>query len=317
MSGRGLGHTGGTIDKLEAIPGFSADLSLEQFRNQLTQGNLAIASQTANLAPADKKIYALRDITATVDSLPLIAASVMSKKLAAGADAIVLDVKVGSGAFMKTLDEAKELAKLMVKIGYAAGKPTIALITDMDTPLGYAVGNALEVREAVDALKGRGPDDLREICDALAQAMIELAGSSAHIDAELYAAAFDKFTWMLTEQGMSAGGLEDMPVASVIHDVISSVQGYVCGMDSEAIGIAACMLGAGRDAPGADVDPAAGVLLRKKTGDYVAAGDVLAQLHTSDARLIADAEKALLAAYRFADTPPPEKPLILAKIAGA
>jgi len=313
MSGRGLGHTGGTIDKLEAIPGFNADLSIEQFRKQLACGNVAIASQTANLAPADKKIYALRDVTATVDSLALIAASVMSKKLAAGADAILLDVKVGSGAFMKTLDEAKELASLMVKIGRAAGKPTMALITDMDTPLGYAVGNALEVREAVEVMEGRGPEDLRKICIALTEAMLELADNSDSVSLD-DGKALKKFRWMIEQQGVQPNGLDSLPTADVIHTVFAPQSGYIHSMDSEAIGIAACILGAGRDAPDAAIDFAAGILLRKKTGDFAQAGEALAELHTSDKRLLVEAEKILLAAYRFSDISPPEKPLILARI---
>ncbi|MEK3881516.1 pyrimidine-nucleoside phosphorylase [Paenibacillus sp. PL2-23] len=290
MSGRGLGHTGGTIDKLEAIEGFHTELSREAFIKQVNDIGLAVIGQSGDLAPADKKLYALRDVTATVESIPLIASSVMSKKIAAGADAIVLDVKTGSGAFMKTVADAEKLAEAMVAIGTEVGRQTAAVISDMDQPLGYAIGNALEVAEAIDTLSGRGPQDLTELCLALAAHMVVLGGKAAEIqearsmlEAKLASGeALGKFRAFIEAQG-GDGAIADhpgrLPQAPHRVEVKAQEAGYVAAIEAEQLGLAAMLLGAGRATKEAQIDYAVGLMLNKKVGDFVNQGDTLATLH--------------------------------------
>ena len=321
LSGRGLGHTGGTLDKLEAIPGFTTELSAEAFIQQVNEIGCAIAGQTADLVPADKRLYALRDVTATVDSIPLIAASVMSKKIAAGSDGIVLDVKTGSGAFMKSLDGSRDLAKIMVAIGRQAGRRTVALISDMDQPLGHAVGNALEVREAIETLAGEGPDDLRELCVALGAQMLVLAGVTGSLkDAGAILVrllsdgrALDKFREMIRAQGGDPACVDDperLPQAPVSMPVSASSTGVVTAIDAERIGLAAMRLGAGRAKKEDIIDPAVGIVLRKKVRENVNRGEALVQIHAGDRGRAEQALALVQAAYTIGRTPPPTRPLI-------
>lgn len=321
LSGRGLGHTGGTIDKLESIPGFHTALGAEQFIEQVNRIGCAIAGQTANLVPADKKLYALRDVTATVDSVPLIASSVMSKKIAGGSDAIVLDVKSGSGAFMKTLDAARSLARTMVAIGTEMGRRTVAVISDMTQPLGLAIGNALEVREAIATLAGSGPEDLRELCLALGAHMLVLAGVAETPEAarpRLAAAlaggtARRKFAEMVRAQGGDASIVDEpdrLPAAPVREVVAAPAEGFVGTIDAEALGIAAMTMGAGRAAKDDSIDPAVGIILRAKVGARVRRGEPLADLHLADRRQAGDAAARIAAAYRFVPEPPELRTLI-------
>ena len=321
MSGRGLGHSGGTIDKLESIPGLQTAIDPERFRAIVRSTGIAIIGQSGDIAPADKKLYALRDVTATVDAIPLIASSIMSKKLASGSDAILLDVKTGSGAFLKTLDESIALAKAMVSIGTHSGRRVMALITDMDAPLGRAIGNALEVEEAVDTLRGRGPEDLTSVCMDLASYMLMLAGAAddaanCRAMAESAAAggkAFDKFCEMVAAQGGDISVLHDgFPKAPVLSPLTAAASGYVTHMDAEACGMASLELGAGRRRKEDDIDYSAGIILLKKVGEAVAAGDALAMLHTSDAGLLPEAEAVLSAAIVIGDAPPPAAKTLLA-----
>ncbi len=298
MSGRGLGHTGGTIDKLESIPGFCTELSREEFLKTVKKTGAAIAGQTGNLVPADKKLYALRDVTATVESIPLIASSIMSKKLAAGAQCILLDVKVGSGAFMKTLEEAKELARVMTEIGNRAGRRTGALITNMDRPLGYAVGNALEVAEACETLRGRGPEDLTEICIRLAGGLLQLAGLCKE---------------KIAAQGGDAQFAENpnrLPKAEKKLFLFAEEEGYIASLNTEKCGEASVLLGAGRERKGDPIDPAAGILLKKKPGDFVRQGDILAELHFSGKVDPTAAQEILQKAYSVSLYKPELSPLI-------
>lgn len=323
MSGRGLGHTGGTIDKLEAIPGFRTDLEPETFADIVNRAGMAVAGQTGNMVPADKKLYALRDVTATVDSIPLIASSVMSKKLASGSDGIVLDVKMGSGAFMKTLDQAVELAKTMVAIGAGAGRRVSALITDMDTPLGSAVGNALEVEEAVNTLKGRGPADLTAVSLALAASMAEAGGRGTYeacLKMARAAVADGSALKCLEKMTEAQGGdaryiKEPERFGRAAHGacVKAPRSGFVASMDAERCGIASVLLKAGRSKKGDAIDPMAGILLQKKTGDFVKQGEVLAEIYASDPALFPGAARELLEAYSFGDEKPEKKPLIFAR----
>ncbi len=321
LSGRGLGHTGGTIDKLESIAGFRAELSTDQFIEQVNRIGCAIAGQTANLVPADKKIYALRDVTATVDSVPLIAASVMSKKIAGGSDAIVLDVKTGRGAFMKTLETSRELAQTMVNIGNAVGRRTMAVISDMDQPLGFAVGNALEVREALDTLRGEGPQDLRELCLVLGSQMLLLAGiakTGEQARARLEGAferreALAKFKDMIKAQGGDPALVDNparLPAAPVVSPVPSPASGSVESIEAEAIGLAAMALGAGRATKEDVIDPAVGIVLRKKVGDAVREGEILADVHSADAERAEAAAARVGAAYSIVRSRAPRRPLI-------
>ncbi len=324
MSGRGLGHTGGTVDKLEAIPGYRTTLSADEFLNQVERVGLAIIGQSGNLAPADKKLYALRDVTATVESLPLITSSIMSKKLAAGSHNIVLDVKVGSGAFMKTKEDAEKLAGEMVKIGRACGRRVSALITNMDTPLGNAVGNALEVKEAVSVLKNECHGDLREVCLALAAEMVALVKNIPVEEAKALAeqtltngTAFAKMKEWVQAQGGDVRVLDDtslFPTATHRYEVKSDRDGYLTGMNAEEIGLISVLLGAGRASKEDVIDPAAGIILHKKTGDRVKAGEVLCTLYTERAAVPEDAVKRYLAAVTVENRKPEPTPLILSAV---
>ena len=303
MSGRGLGHTGGTIDKLESIPGFKTTLPPNEFLDIVDKVGVCVIGQSGELAPADKKIYALRDVTATVDSIPLIASSIMSKKLASGAHSIVLDVKSGNGAFMKNADEAKLLADEMVAIGNACGRRVRALVTNMSIPLGLNVGNALEVEEAVRILRGEQKGDLYEVCVALASNMISLVKQISIGDAQKLVEsavdsgrAFQKMKEWISAQGGDVSVIEDtkkLPHAKYSYRVVSSACGYISEMNTGDIGIAASLLGAGRIAKDDDIDFSAGIVFRAKTGDYVAQGDEIATLYSSNENLFAGAEKKL------------------------
>ncbi|CAM3567269.1 pyrimidine-nucleoside phosphorylase [Marinicrinis lubricantis] len=327
MSGRGLGHTGGTIDKLEAIPGFAAEQSKEHFLQQVREKGVSVISQSGNITPADKKLYALRDVTATVESIPLIASSIMSKKIASGADAIVLDVKTGDGAFMKTTDDSIELAKAMVAIGTEVGRDTIALITGMDQPLGFAIGNALEVKEAIHTLKGEGPEDLTELCLELGAHMLVLGQKAEDVQQgkeqlkQLIASgeALNRLKEFIAAQGGDRSVIDDperLPKARVFFEVRSPTSGYIHSMEAEEIGICAMMLGAGRETKEADIDLAVGIELKKKIGDAIQMGDVLAVLHANseDAETLQTVKDKLLAAYTFSDKSVEKPPLIYAVV---
>jgi len=292
MSGRGLGHTGGTVDKLEAIPGFKTNLLSDEFLSIVKKHGLSVVGQSANLAPADKKIYSLRDVTATVDSIPLIAASIMSKKIAAGAEYILLDVKTGNGAFMKDLEQAKLLASAMVDIGIGCGRKTAALITDMSVPLGSAIGNSLELIEVIQVLKGENSHtDIAIVCNALAVEMLMLATNCTQTEARLKVdeviksgKAFDKLVAMVEAQGGDSSYItnpDKFPKASNIIEVLAPKTGYIGEMDTEGIGIVAMMLGAGRETPTDNIDYSAGIKIFEKTGDFVGAGYPIAELHTN------------------------------------
>ena len=294
MSGRGLGHTGGTIDKLESFPGFTTALTTERFIDNVNRIGIAIMGQTADLAPADKKLYALRDVTATVDNLSLIASSIMSKKLAAGADAIVLDVKTGSGAFMKQEAEAKALAEEMVKIGKNAGRRTVAVISDMDQPLGFAVGNALEVREAIETLRGNGPEDFLELCLTLGSQMLMAGGKaeSAREAEEMLRAviadgsALGKLAEFVEAQGGDGSAVyhpELLPQAAIQEPVAAPESGYLSRIVCDEVGICSLILGGGRETKESEIDLSVGLVLCKKVGDYVEAGEPLAVIHANDA----------------------------------
>lgn len=313
MSGRGLGHTGGTVDKLESFDGYDTELSPEAFAKQVRDIGIALVGQSGNLTPADKKLYALRDVTATVDSIPLIASSIMSKKLAAGAKNIVLDVKCGSGAFMKTPEDARALADTMVKIGEGLSRNVSAVVTNMDTPLGFAVGNALEVKEAADVLAGNGPDDLKTVSLTLAANIISMAKKMPFDEAMALAndalttgSALDKMREWISAQGGNPD-ISRLPAARNVIDVKSPRDGYISVMDAEKIGIVACSLGAGRVTKQDGIDHAAGIVLVKKTGDSVARGDVIAYLHTNKD---CDLSDEFLSAIDFSDTEPEKTPLI-------
>ena len=320
MSGRGLGHTGGTVDKLEAIPGYRTTLSPAAFLRQAEDIGVAVIGQSGNLAPADKKLYALRDVTATVDSIPLITASIMSKKLAAGSKNIVLDVKVGSGAFMKTAEDARALAAEMVKIGKACGRNTAALITDMDTPLGNAVGNILEVKEAIAVLRGESGGALRAVCEALATEMLVLFSGMTPENAEERVrraidsgAAFAKLREWIRAQGGDVRCIDDparFACAPYSMEVKCTADGFVTAMNAEEIGAVASVLGAGRVVKTDTIDPTAGILLSKKTGDRVTVGDTLCTLYTSKREALAPAAARYAAAIAVGDAPPEAKPLI-------
>ena len=320
MSGRGLGHTGGTIDKLESIPGFCTSLSPEAFIKNVKEHGICVVGQTGDLAPADKMLYALRDSTATVGSMPLIASSIMSKKLAAGASCIVLDVKTGSGAFMKTPEEAEALSQKMVDIGKSAGRRVAAVISDMDTPLGRNIGNSLEVIEAVEVLKGKGSADLKEVCLVLSGNIIALAENISYDEGYEKAkhqlesgAAFDKFREFIASQGGSLKEIDNpdlFPKAEAVHDVLCERDGYITKMNAEMIGSSSVILGAGRVKKDDTVDHSAGIILRKKTGDKVQKGDVLATLYTNKRESITSAEELFLKAITVNDEKIEECPLI-------
>ncbi|MGD6841471.1 pyrimidine-nucleoside phosphorylase [Bacillus infantis] len=292
MSGRGLGHTGGTIDKLEAVEGFHVEIENEEFIKLVNQNKIAVIGQSGNLTPADKKLYALRDVTATVDSIPLIASSIMSKKIAAGADAIVLDVKTGAGAFMKTLDDSRELAKAMVRIGNNVGRKTMAVISDMSQPLGFAIGNALEVKEAIETLRGEGPEDLTELCLTLGSHMVvlaEKAESPAQAREMLEQAikdgsALEAMKTFLSSQGGDASVVDDpsrLPQAKYVYELDAKEDGYVSEIVADAVGTAAMVLGAGRATKESEIDLAVGLMLRKKIGDTVSKGESLATIYSN------------------------------------
>lgn len=321
MSGRGLGHTGGTIDKLESFAGFRTDITTEQFLSQVNRIGVAIMGQTADLAPADKKLYALRDVTATVDQMSLIASSIMSKKLAAGADAIVLDVKTGSGAFMKKEEDAEALAREMVRIGNGAGRKTTAVITDMDQPLGFAVGNALEVREAIDTLSGNGPEDFLELCLTLGSHMLLAAGKA---DSEKQAgeklrgviadgSALKKLADFVAAQGGDADMVyhpERLPRAAFTESVCAGSDGYISRIICDEVGICSLMLGGGRETKEDLIDLSVGIVFHKKKGDAVQSGDVVATLHANDKEKLAAAKNRLLRAIAVSAEPVSKVPLI-------
>jgi pyrimidine-nucleoside phosphorylase len=321
MSGRGLGHSGGTIDKLESFAGFQVERTREQFFQQVRDIGVAVIGQSGNLTPADKKLYALRDVTATVEAVPLIASSIMSKKIAAGADAILLDVKVGKGAFMKTLEEAETLARLMVDIGSQVGRKTVAVISDMNQPLGYAVGNALEVKEAIATLAGNGPKDLTELALAIGARMLVLGGLASSVDEgrgrleEIIAngKAVDKLAQMVEAQGGNKRDVYEpdrLPQAGLTAQVTAQQDGYLAGIDAETVGHASVVLGAGRLTKEMPIDLAVGIALHKKRGDRVRAGEPLATLHANDERLLQDALKDVAEAFAYSSEQPPEQPLI-------
>ena len=316
MSGRGLGHTGGTIDKLESIEGFNTALSPDEFFNQVEKIGIAVVGQTGNLTPADKKLYALRDVTATVDSMPLIASSIMSKKLAAGSQNIVLDVKYGSGAFMKTPEDAEALANEMVKIGKACGRNTSALITNMSRPLGNNIGNALEVQEALEVLNGKGPEDLREVCLSLATQLVSVTkdisteyARKLTEDALYSGKALVKFKEWIVSQG----AISPDPVfkkADYSYELTSTIDGYILSADAEKIGISAVILGAGREKKEDTIDMRAGIILNKKTGDKVTKGDVIATLYSCNKASFESAKSKFLEALEFSQNEPTKEPLI-------
>jgi pyrimidine-nucleoside phosphorylase len=321
ISGRGLGHTGGTLDKLEAIPGFNVNLPVAQFRRILETCGCAMIGQTAEIAPADRKLYALRDVTGTVESPYLICASIMSKKLAEGIDALVLDVKTGSGAFMKTEDDAAFLAELMVETGERMGKQVVALITDMDQPLGSMIGNALEVVEVVEVLRGQGPEDLRQLCLELAGWMLHLGGVSATVEdgkrqsEKLISSgkALDKFRQMVELQGGDTRAIDDpkkLPQAQHTMTISSPRGGYLGSLKCEQIGTACVVLGGGRERKEDSVDPAVGIVLHKKIGDAVSTGELLATIHYNSEARAQRACKLLEESYQIADSPVEKRPLI-------
>lgn len=309
MSGRGLGHTGGTVDKLESIPGFRTELNPDEFIKQVNGIGLCIVGQTGELAPADKKLYALRDVTATVESIPLIASSIMSKKLAAGSKGIVLDVKTGSGAFMKTVEESENLAKEMVAIGKSAGRSVTAVITNMDIPLGDSVGNSLEVIEAIKTLKGEGESDLTEVCLTLAAQMLSMVtGEDEKTCYSMAKGAIDngfainKLREMISAQGGNANVVDDYSLfkqPKYTAEIFSECDGYIEHTDAEKIGIASVILGVGREKKGDPIDPSAGIVLKKKTGDYVKKGEPLAVFYTDDEGKIEGAKQEFLNAFTF------------------
>lgn len=321
MSGRGLGHTGGTIDKLESFKGFTTGISETKFKENVNKIGIAIMGQTADLAPADKKLYALRDVTATVDNMSLIASSIMSKKLAAGADAIVLDVKTGSGAFMKTEEDSFSLAREMVKIGNSAGRKTIAVVSDMDQPLGYAVGNALEVREAIDTLNGNGPADFVELCLTLGSYMA-VAGEKAKTVEEARAlleeciadkSALNKLADFIEAQGGDRDWVyhpEKLPSASIVEEIEAPASGIVQKIVCDEIGMVSLILGGGRETKESGIDLSVGLVLHKKVGDSVKKGESLATIYANDQKKLAAAKERFLGAYTIADEAVAKKPLI-------
>jgi pyrimidine-nucleoside phosphorylase len=323
MSGRGLGHTGGTLDKLESIPGFRVELTTAEFIEQIRSVGLAIVGATADLVPADKKLYALRDVTATVDNYSLIAASIMSKKIAGGADAIVLDVKVGDGAFMKDRDDAERLAEAMIDLGRHAGREVVAVISDMDEPLGHAVGNALEIREAIATLRGEGPPDFVELVTEASARLLALSDLGVNYDEarrRVEQAIADGSALKAYERWIAAqGGDPDagaLPTAPVVREANAPRAGTVASLGAVRVGNAALRLGAGRRTKDDEIDHSVGIVLRKKRGDEVAAGDTVAEIHARDEAAADAAIEEVLAAYEFGDEAPPERSVILDVIAG-
>jgi len=328
MTGRGLGFSGGTLDKLESIPGFRTDLSHEEFKAQLARIGIVLTGQSLDLAPADRKLYALRDVTGTVPSLPLIVSSIMSKKIAAGADAIVLDVKVGSGAFMKTLEDAEALARSMVRIGQRVGRQVVALLSDMNQPLGWAVGNAVEVREAIETLHGGGPEDFREHCLVVAAEMLALGGKAAdpeegkRLAAEAIAsgAAWEKFRAMVEAQGGDLSVVDDpgrLPRARLIEPVPAPASGYLQKVNAAEVGLAVVDLGGGREKKEDTIDHAVGVVTHHKVGDRVEKGEPLFTIHANDEHRLAMARERLLAAHTIGPEPMEPLPLFYGRIDAA
>ena len=326
ISGRGLGHTGGTLDKLEAIPGFSVELSLAEFRRAVAEVGCGLIGQTDKIAPADRKLYSLRDVTSTIESIPLITASILSKKLAEGNDGLVLDVKTGSGAFMKDIESARRLAGSLRTIGTRMGKRVVALLTDMDQPLGNAVGNALEAAEAIETLKGEGPVDFNELCRELSAWMLVVGEAADGLDAgrakydELIGsgAAAEKFQQIIAQQGGDPSVVDDprkLPQAREQIEYKADESGTLTSIEAARIGRAAMALGAGRVRAEDVVDPAVGLILRKKVGDSVRKGDTLATLHVNDAARVAEAESWLAPAFELGDGPPAARPLVIDTLA--
>ena len=318
MSGRGLGHTGGTLDKLESIPGFRVELTLDEFVTQVRDVGVAVIGQTADLVPADKQLYALRDVTATVDSIPLIAASIMSKKIAAGAEAIVLDVKVGDGAFMRTLPEARKLAEAMRELGTRAGREVVCLLTDMDQPLGRAVGNALEIREALETVRGDGPPDFTELVLAAASRLVALsdlgldeAAARARVEAAISdGSAEDAYRRWISAQGGDPA--EDrLPTAPVVRTVKAEQDGVVSRLHALDVGIAALELGAGRRSKGDEIDHSVGLIVVKKRGDHIERGEPIAEVHAADEASADEAARRLRGAYEFGDEAPEASGVVL------
>lgn len=324
MSGRGLGHTGGTVDKMESIPGMQTALDRDAFFDVVNKAGFSVIGQSGNLAPADKKLYALRDVTATVSSIPLIASSIMSKKLAAGSDCILLDVKTGSGAFMKTLDGSISLSKAMVDIGEKSGKKTIAMITDMDIPLGKNIGNSLEIIEVIDVLLGRGPKDLTDICIELAANMLYLAQKGSIEECRKMAlnainnkTAIEYLKKMVKLQGGDVSVIENpdnFKKAGIMYEVKAKATGYISKMDTEKIGLCSCHLGAGRLTKDSEIDYSAGIVLEKKVGDLVSMGDTIAVFYTNNEVAIPSVEADYLAAIELSDEKPTAEKLIYARI---
>lgn len=325
ISGRGLGHTGGTLDKMESIPGFSVDISLERYRQILSECKMVMAGQTEDIAPADKRLYALRDVTATVESIPLIAGSIMSKKLAEGIDALVLDVKFGSGAFMKTQDQAKQLAQTLVAIGEDFGKQTIAYLTNMNQPLGYNVGNWLEVKESMEALQGNGPDDVMEVTHMLAGTMIMLGGKAATVEEGIQKSkeavangqAFEKWLQLTELQGGDTSVLKDFdsyPQAAHKFSFKATGSGYLTEINAYNIGMASLELGAGRKTKEDDIDPVAGITLHHKTGSRVDKDDVLVTGYTNDRSLVEVSKEYLAEAFTINAKEPEPSPMITHRV---
>ena len=325
ISGRGLGHTGGTLDKLESITGFNVNLDLNRYREVLARHNLVLIGQTEEIAPADKRLYALRDVTATVESIPLIAGSIMSKKLAEGIDALVLDVKYGSGAFMREKSDAIVLAQKLVKIGESFGKRTLAFLTNMEQPLGNKIGNWLEVEESIDGLLGKGPDDIMELTYALSGAMIYLGGRAASISEGIKLAqesvingeAFKKFRDIVNEQGGDTSLIdhpEKYAKPKIVHEVKAQEDGYVFSIDAYSVGMAALEIGAGRRSKEDRIDPVAGIILQKKLGDRVKKGETLALLHTNNSTYLNTAETLFQKAVVIAGEIPQIDPLLNCRI---
>ncbi|MBQ2827888.1 MAG: thymidine phosphorylase [Clostridia bacterium] len=321
MSGRGLGHTGGTIDKLESIKGFQTSVEPEKFFDIVNTHGLCIAGQSMNLAPADKELYALRDVTATVDNISLIASSIMSKKLASGSDCILLDVKVGSGAFMKNYEDAENLAREMVKIGNGAGRKTVAVITDMDVPLGNAIGNSIEVIEAVETLKGNGPEDFTLLTKILSAEILKMAGienaEEKVREAISSGKALEKLASMVSAQGGDKNYIYDTSLfekAKFTREIKAECDGFISHMNAETVGVACAKLGAGREKKGDDIDFTAGIMLSKKTGDKVSSGEVIARIYASDESRFSSAEETFLSAVEYSEEEPEKRSLIMGKI---
>ncbi|HHV72665.1 MAG TPA: pyrimidine-nucleoside phosphorylase [Clostridia bacterium] len=325
MSGRGLGHTGGTLDKLEAIPGFDVNLTSQEFIENVNTIGIAIMGQSDEIVPADKKLYSLRDVTATVNSIPLIASSIMSKKIASGADCIVLDVKVGSGAFMKNYDDALKLAQTMVQIGNMLNRKTIAVISNMDQPLGYTIGNSLEVKEAIETLQGNGPKDLTELCLELGIQILSLAGVTSDrnkartilVDSINSGKAFSKFRQLIYAQKGDLNVLNNLDMlsqAAIRKEFISPSEGYIKSINAELVGKTSLILGAGRQKKGDKIDLFAGIELKKKVGDKVLKGESLATLYFNNPLVEQEAILTLGAAYQFSDLPVQEQPIILGTV---